>query len=235
MKNCLTLLLVSFLSISLSAQLANPKVDKHVKRLKNQMSLAGDSASIVAVNSEIKTLGKDFPTDWRSYYWSVFFKIQESRFFIEDSLKKSCLKDAQSYFKKLDSFAETNPDVLCLKALYIHTYMALFAEESAEYKRLSVLEQEYLNKAYGEDPGNPHYYYLKAEFLYEKNPNPSNEVKTEILKYLDNATLQYKARKNKAAATPQFGWDRTQVLTNFLRSDISSSTGDFNIDPDEAY
>ena len=217
MNKLFTLIFVTLFSLGLSAQLSNPKVDKLVSKLKDTMSLAGDSASIVAVNEQINNLVSNFPADWRAFFWGVKFKIDESRFYVEDSLKQNCFTKADAYFLKLDAFAETDPDVLCLKALLIHTKQTLLDPNSDAYAKMLALQNSYLATAYAEDPGNPHYYYLKAEFLYEENSNPSGEIKSEILKYLDNAKLQYKSRKSKQAATPQFGMDRTEVLLNFIR------------------
>jgi len=230
MKKFFILITTSIFSLGLMAQLANSKVDKAVYKLKNTMSLAGDSASIVDVNNQLENLVTNYPTDWRAFFWAVKFKIEESRFYMEDSLKQDCFSKADTYFLKLDAFAETDPDVLCLKALLYHTKLTLLERNSEEYRKILALQNSYLATAYAEDPGNPHYYYLKSEFLYEENPTPSGAIKTEILKYLDNAMLQFKARKSKQAATPQFGIERAEVLLNFIRnSSYSDATEDFDI------
>lgn len=204
----------------------NYKFDKAFERaVESNDTITGDER-VLALGDKLNTYIKDYPRDWRTYYWRAFSDLKASEALMGDE-KSQRLDTATKYLDRAEYLIENNSECQILRAFILFERIRLNPEvNKAKYGK--DLEY-YKNYAYRSNQSNPRY--LLLEGMIALNDTVGKPENVELAKkYFQGASYLYEnAEKTKFFADPFWGKERIDIYMSVFGMSNGSGSFDYQI------
>lgn len=201
----------------------NYKFDKALERaIESNDSITGDER-ISVLGDKLNGFIKDYPRDWRTYYWRAFSDLKASEALMGEE-KSQRLDTATKYLDRAEYLIENNSECQILRAFILFERIRLNPEvNTAKYSKDLKYYKDY---AYRSNQSNPRY--LLLEGMIALNDTVGKPENVDLAKkYFQGASYLYEnAEKTKFFADPFWGQERVNIYMSVFG--LSNGSGSFD-------